>query len=415
MSEANPIKILVLNAGSSSLKFQLIETSARQIEQHSDRLLARGSIEKIGTGEAILTHEMEGRSTTRSIHELHSHKEAVKTALATMTGSGGVLEKPEQIAGVGHRVVHGGEHFAESLVMDEPTVQRIEEAIELAPLHNPHNLKGYYAARAQLPESRHVAVFDTSFHQTLPAKAYLYGLPYMLYERHKVRRYGFHGTSHRYVSERFAQLSGRPASELKLITCHLGNGCSVCAIDGGRSVDTSMGFTPLEGLVMGTRSGDVDPAAVLHIMAVEELSFHEVSSLLNKHSGLYGLSGISNDMRTLIERSREGDQRAKLAIDVFCHRVKKYVSAYYGLLNGATAVIFTGGIGENAVPIRSQICESLDSLGIVLDDEKNEAASGVEMEISAKKGATAVWVIPTNEELMIARDTYRCIQAHTKG
>jgi acetate kinase len=260
-----------------------------------------------------------------------------------------------------------------------------------------------------LPQARHAAVFDTSFHQTLPRHAFMYGLPHVVYDRHRVRRYGFHGTSHRYVSYRYAQMLGKTRQEYKLITCHLGNGCSACAIDHGRSVDTSMGFTPLEGLLMGTRAGDVDPAAVLHVMSKEELTIHEVSSLLNKHSGLYGLSGISNDMRTLIEQAGKGNERARLAIDVFCYRVKKYIGAYLATLNGADAVLFTGGIGENAPAIRAQICDRLDALGIVLDPARNEAARGQASRISRDNSACQVWVIPTDEELLIARDTLRCI------
>ena len=295
------------------------------------------------------------------------------------------------------------------MLIDEEVLQHVREAIELAPLHNPHNLKGYFAARDMLPQARHAAVFDTSFHQTLPRHAFLYGLPHAVYDRHRVRRYGFHGTSHRYVSYRYARMFGKTRQEYKLITCHLGNGCSVCAIDHGRSVDTSMGFTPLEGLLMGTRAGDIDPAAVLHVMAKEELTIHEVSSLLNKHSGLYGLSGISNDMRTLVEQSEKGNDRARMAIDVFCYRAKKYIGAYLATLNGADAVLFTGGIGENAPSVRAQICDRLDALGIVLDPAKNEAARGQACRISGDDSACQVWVIPTNEELLIARDTLRCI------
>ncbi len=404
------MKILVLNTGSSSLKSQLIETSAEQIQANQDRTLARASIDKIGTGEAIVSCSAAEGQTQKFSREILEHKEAVKTALDCLReAAAGITGERDQIEGVGHRVVHGGEHFSQSVLMDEAVVRNIEDCIELAPLHNPHNLKGYHAARAMLPESQHVAVFDTSFHQTLPRHAYLYGLPYVLYHRHQIRRYGFHGTSHRYVSYRFAQAHGKRRADFKLITCHLGNGCSLCAIDHGTSVDTSMGFTPLEGLVMGTRSGDVDPAAVLHVMAKEELSSHEISSLLNKHSGLYGLSGLTNDMRTLIEQAGEGNDRARLAIDVFCYRVKRYLGGYYAALNGADAVIFTGGIGENAPSIRAQICESLDSLGIVLDPEKNKAATGKQADISAEGSSCRVWVVPTNEELLIARDTLRCI------
>jgi acetate kinase len=404
------MKILVLNSGSSSLKFQLIETSPEQIENNADRLLAGGSVEKIGTSEAIVTYRVPGRPDSKFIAEILEHQQAVQTALQTMTGAESrVIGSVEEIEGVGHRVVHGGEHFAASTLIDDEAVRLIEGAIELAPLHNPANLKGYYAARLALPESKHAAVFDTAFHQTLTPRAYLYGLPYILYKRHGIRRYGFHGTSHRYVRYRFAQLHGTAGKQAKLITCHLGNGCSVCAIDGGKSVDTSMGFTPLEGLIMGTRAGDVDTAAVLHVMAKEDLKLYEISSLLNKHSGLYGLSGISNDMRTLLEERERGSERAAETIDVFCYRVKKYFGAYLAALNGADAIVFTGGIGENAPAIRAQICENLDALGIKIDPASNEAAVGKEQRISPEGAATEVWVIPTNEELLIARDTLRCI------
>jgi acetate kinase len=400
------MEILVLNSGSSSLKFQLIETSPELIQADRDRVRARGSIEKIGTDQAIISLEAGGEKTKYS-QEVLEHRDAVGIAARCLEQTGDGIRK-EQIEGVGHRIVHGGEHFTGSVLIDEGVLAHIREAIELAPLHNPHNLKGYTAAREMLPGARHAAVFDTSFHQTLPRHAFFYGLPHVVYDRHRVRRYGFHGTSHRYVSYRFAQMWGKTRRDYKLITCHLGNGCSVCAIDHGRSVDTSMGFTPLEGLLMGTRAGDVDPAAVLHVMAKEELTIHEVSSLLNKHSGLYGLSGISNDMRTLIEHRDKGNERAGLAIDVFCYRVKKYIGAYLATLNGADAVLLTGGIGENAPSIRAQICDRLDTLGIKLDPARNEAAQGLAC-ISSDDSACQVWVIPTNEELLIARDTLRCI------
>jgi acetate kinase len=288
-------------------------------------------------------------------------------------------------------------------------VKQLEELIDLAPLHNPPNLKGYYASRALFPDARHVAVFDTAFHQTLAPHAFLYGLPYELYQRYQIRRYGFHGTSHRYVSYRFAQLHDRTRQNYKLITCHLGNGCSMCAIDHGKSVDTSMGFTPLEGLLMGTRSGDLDPAALLHVMSHDGLEIHAASSLLNEQSGLRGVSGVSNDMRTLLAEAAKGHERARLAIDIFCYRAKKYIGAYLAAMNSADAVIFTGGIGENAPAIRAQICEGLSAFGIVLDPTRNAAAVGVEQDVSAAGATTQVWVIPTNEELLIARDTLRTL------
>jgi acetate kinase len=410
MNKDTILKILVLNCGSSSIKFQLIETSAELIEAAEDRTLAIGGVEKIGTDEAIVSYEAPGKAKTKFSKEILDHQEAVKTTLGCLIDPlNGVIENPKEICGVGHRVVHGGEKFTQSVLMDADVVQGIEDCIDLAPLHNPPNLKGYRAAAALLPEAQHVAIFDTSFHQSLPREAYMYGLPHVLYTRHKIRRYGFHGTSHRYVSYRFAQIHQTTRADYKLITCHLGNGCSMCALDHGKSVDTSMGFTPLEGLIMGTRTGDLDPAAVLYIQAKEELRPNEVSSLLNKHSGLYGISGISNDMRTLIEEAERGNDRAKLAIETFCYRAKKYLGAYYAALNGVDAILFTGGIGERAPMVRAQICDSLDSLGIRIDANKNNKAVGVEQEISTKDSTTTVWVIPTNEELVLARDTLRCI------
>lgn len=404
------MKIMVLNSGSSSLRFQLIETSPEQIENHADRVLGTGMVEKIGTGEAIVSYQALDGPRLKSSREILEHREAVNAALACVTNSdSGVIGNLEEIEGVGHRVVHGGERFRASALMTDEVVQHIDDAIELAPLHNPHNLKGFRAAREVLPHAKQVAVFDTAFHHTLPRHAFLYGLPYALYLRHGLRRYGFHGTSHRYLAYRYSRIHGKPKDAFKLITCHLGNGCSVCAIDLGRSIDTSMGFTPLEGLLMGTRAGDVDVAAVLHVMAKEELTLHEVSSLLNKHSGLYGVSGISNDMRALLREREDGNDRAALAIEIFCYRVKKYIGSYIAALNGADAVIFAGGIGERAPAIRAQICDSLDALGIEIDPARNGATDAVEANISAEDARTPVWVIPTNEELLIARDTLRCI------
>ena len=315
----------------------------------------------------------------------------------------------QEIEAAGHRVVHGGERFHQSVRMDEAVVREIESLSDLAPLHNPHNLKGYEAARELLPAAVHVAVFDTAFHQTLPPRAYLYGLPYVCYTRDKIRRYGFHGISHRYVSRHFAQLHAAKPEAFKLITCHLGNGCSVCAIDRGKSVDTSMGFTPLEGLVMGTRSGDLDPGAVFHLAKRDTMDMQRVDAMLNERSGLLGISGVSNDMRDLLGAREQGNPLARLAIEVFCYRVAKYIGAYFVVLGGADAIIFTGGIGENAAAIRAQICASLGALGVRLDSQKNEQPASVAREISSEAAATRLWVIPTNEELLIARDSLRCI------
>jgi acetate kinase len=401
--------VLVLNCGSSSLKFQLLDVNPQAAGQ--DRTLAKGLVENIG-GAAVLRYEAEGRKPLKESAEILEHKLAVERCVALLTREDvGVLKDRAAIEAVGHRVVHGGERFKASVRIDDDVLDGIEDCFDLAPLHNPPNVKGYRAAREALGTLPHVAVFDTSFHQTMPAEAYLYGLPYVLYQRHGVRRYGFHGTSHRFVSKRLAALLGRPADDpgLRLVTCHLGNGCSVAAIRGGRSQDTSMGFTPLEGLVMGSRSGDLDPAIVLHVMAKEELQAGEVNALLNKHSGLLGLSGTSNDMRTLLEAETKGDERARLAVDVFAYRLRKYIAAYAGVLGGIDGLAFAGGIGENSAAVRERALRGLDAVGLALDPQENEAARGVEAEIGAPGSKGRVFVVPTNEELLIARDTARIV------
>jgi len=387
--------ILVVNCGSSSVKCQLFEMAP-------ERVVARVRVENLGTPETVVTHESEDGRRGRFSAEISDHQTALETVLE-------LLGHPK-VDGVGHRIVHGGESLTGSLPMTDEVLEAIHECIEMAPLHNPAHLRGYHAAEALLPGATHVAVFDTAFHQTIPPEAYIYGLPYDFYTRYKIRRYGFHGTSHRYVSGRYGELAGVRPENCRLITCHLGNGCSICAIDRGRSVDTSMGFTPLEGLLMGTRSGDVDPAAVFFLMMREGLGVQEADALLNWRSGLLGISGISNDMRTLLEHCRAGAPRARLAVDAFCYRIKKYIGAYYAVLNGCEAVIFTGGIGENAAEVRAECCRSLEALGIEIDAEKNAAARAVEADISAPGARTRVWVIPTNEELLIARDTAQCIR-----
>ncbi len=407
------MKILVLNCGSSSVKFQLIETDLDRIEHNQDRLDARGSIEKIGTAEALLevVADPRGRQPSQKrevVADVLDHHAAIVKILAVLQELG-VVRDPSEIEAIGHRVVHGGTYRQSQLITPE-VVAQIEAAIELAPLHNPHNLKGYRVCAQVFPGRPQVAVFDTAFHQTMPERAFLYALPYDFYRRHRIRRYGFHGTSHRYVAFRYRQLSGRAKEDLNLITCHLGNGCSLTAIQHGRSVDTSMGFTPLEGLVMGTRTGDLDPSILLYLMAKEEMSLHEMATLLNRHSGLYGLSGESNDMRALVESWQRGHERARIAVEVFCYRLRKYIGAYTAVLGRVDALLFTGGIGENAPRIRELSCEYLGNLGYELDHEKNERAVGVEAEISSPASRTHIWVIPTNEELLIARDTYRTVE-----
>lgn len=403
------MKILVLNSGSSSIKFQLIETDSEMIAASTDRCLGKGIVERIGTDEASIHLDSAGKQCRPHIGEILDHQTALTRLLEALRECG-VIGDVSQIQAVGHRVVHGGERFSSSLMIDEEVARAIQQCAELAPLHNPHNLRGYYVARKVLPQVPQVAVFDTAFHQTLPPRAYLYGIPYTYYRRYKIRRYGFHGTSHRYVAYRYRQIFSKGREDVNLITCHLGNGCSVCAIERGKSVDTSMGFTPLEGLVMGTRSGDLDPAILLYLMSKDELSLHDVSTLLNKFSGLYGLSGESNDMRELLAAAQKGDEQAKLAIEVFCYRIRRYVGAYSAVLGHVDGLIFTGGIGENAPPVRERTCERLAELGFEVDLARNAALVGKEGEISSASSRARVMVIPTNEELLIARDTFRCVR-----
>jgi acetate kinase len=403
------VKVLVLNCGSSSLKFQLLDVDPSGAG--ADRTLAKGLVDNIGAT-AVLKYEADGRKPIRESAEVLEHKIAVERSVGLMTrGDTGVIGDRKEIEAVGHRVVHGGERFKASVRIDDDVLDGIEDCFDLAPLHNPPNVKGYRAAREILPEAPQVAVFDTSFHQTMPPQAYLYGVPYVLYQRYGIRRYGFHGTSHRFVSRRLAALLGRAHDDpgLRLVTCHLGNGCSVAAIRGGRSQDTSMGFTPLEGLVMGSRSGDLDPAIVLHVMTKEELGAGELNALLNKHSGLLGISGVSNDMRALLEAEAKGDERAGLAIDVFAYRLRKYIAAYAGALGGLDGLAFAGGIGENAPAVRARAVQGLEAVGVAIDPARNLHALGREAEITASGPGVRSFVVPTNEELLIARDTARIV------
>jgi acetate kinase len=403
--------VLVLNSGSSSVKYQLIETSLELIEKNADRALAKGSVERIGTSSAIHTYLPAGRDKISDVKEILEHRLAIAEILRLLTDpEKGVVASTAEIGAVGHRVVHGGEKFAQSTLITREVADQIEDCSELAPLHNPHNLRGYQAALKMLPDVPHAAVFDTAYHQTMPPHAYLYGLPYVLYQRHAIRKYGFHGTSHRFVAWRSRVLLGRPREETRLVTCHLGNGASASAIDHGRSVDTSLGFTPLEGLIMGTRTGDLDPGVIFYLMHKEDLAEHQLTTLLNKHSGLYGISGVSNDMRELLAEEAKGHPRAKLAVDMFCYRLRKYIAAFAGAMGGVDAVIFTGGIGENAAPVRARSLAGLGFMGIAIDPAKNAAAVGVEADISAADAAVRTLVIPTNEELLIARDTVRVVE-----
>lgn len=408
------MNILVLNCGSSSLKFQVIATDLEAIERDEDRMLARGVLERIGT-EALITLRAEGRAPVRDAVPLRDHRAALDHVLHWLVSpDSGVpgISSLSDIHAVGHRIVHGGERLTRSLLIDDAAIEQIAECIELAPLHNPANLKGIQSARqvfgSAVPQA---AVFDTSFHSTMPPESFLYALPYQLYVRHRVRRYGFHGTSHRYVAYRYRQLSGHDYEGTNIITLHLGNGCSACAIRKGASIDTSMGMTPAEGLVMGTRSGDLDPSVLEFLHHKEGMSFDELDSLINKRSGLLGVSGLTNDMRDLLAEEKEHeDRRARLAVELFCLRVRKYIGAYLARMNGADAVVFTGGIGENSPDIRGRIAADLDFFGIQPDEERNrELVGGREGEFGAEGSRIRLFVIPTNEELLIARDTLRCV------
>jgi acetate kinase len=403
------MKILVLNCGSSSIKFQLIETDSELIESNTDRCIAKGSVDRIGTDEATLSVTVPPNPCKSSTQELLDHQAALGAVIDALKEWHAVADI-SQIQAVGHRVVHGGERFAASVMIDEEVEKEIQHCVELAPLHNPANLRGYYVARKAMPQVPQVAVFDTAFHQSMPPRAYIYGLPYSYYRRYRIRRYGFHGTSHRYVAFRYRQIFGKAREEVNLISAHLGNGCSMTAIEKGHSVDTSMGFTPQEGLLMGTRCGDIDPAALFYIMSKDELTLHDMSMLLNKFCGLYGISSESNDMRELLAASAKGDEQAKLAIEVFCYRIKKYIGAYSATLGHVDGLIFTGGIGENSPPVRAQACEGLEELGIQIDPERNQTVVGKEGEISTPASRIRVMVIPTNEELLIARDTFRVVR-----
>jgi len=408
------MNVLVLNCGSSSLRFQVIATDLGTIEQDSDRRLVHGLVERIGS-EALITLRVGDQPPVRETAPMRDHRAALDWVLRWLVspGSGVPITSLADLHAIGHRVVHGGELLRHSVLIDDAVIEQIEDCVPLAPLHNPANLRGIRAARdlvgTGVPQA---AVFDTSFHSTMPPESFLYAIPYPLYVRHRVRRYGFHGTSHRYVAWRYRQLTGRKSEDTNIITLHLGNGCSACAIRHGATLDTSMGMTPMEGLVMGTRAGDVDPSLGLFLHHTEGMSFEEIDAMLNKQSGLLGLSGLTNDMRDLVaEEQAHQDRRARLAIDIFCLRVRKYIGAYLARMNGADAIVFTGGIGENAAEVRARIAAEMDFLGIVLDPAANaRIVGGAEGQIGAAGSRVQTWVIPTNEELVIARDTVRCVE-----
>lgn len=394
--------ILVINSGSSSIKYQLFN-------MEEEIVVAKGGIQRIGIANSFLEHETHEGKETRIDQDIPDHAAGIRLMMDVLLDEEyGVINDIDEIDAVGHRVLHGGEKFTESIIIDEEVVKTIEEYCDLGPLHNPHNLTGIRVCKKLMPDKPQVAVFDTSFHTTMPEKAYLYALPYEYYEKYKVKRYGFHGTSHRYVSRRCAQLMNRPYEELKIISCHLGNGASIAAVANGKCVDTSMGLTPLEGLVMGTRCGDIDPAIIKFIMEKEGLTIEEMDKIMNKKSGLLGISGISNDSRDVSEAAKNGNYRAKLALELFDYRIVKYIGAYMVAMGGVDAIVFTAGIGENQFETRANIIEQLGFLGIKLDPEANKVR-GEEKEISTADSTVKVFVIPTNEELMIARDTLALI------
>jgi acetate kinase len=389
--------VLVINSGSSSLRFSLLDCD-------SGRCATRGYVERIGAVSSIATYEIDSGPRERLSVKAKDHAAAMQMVLEFLTGPAvAPVESADDVKAVGHRVVHGGERFSEAVCVDDGVVNAIADAFDLAPLHNPANLKGIDAARRALPNAMHVAVFDTAFHQTMPAHAYAYALPEHIRRRHRIRRYGFHGPSHYFVSRRFYQISDIGLDDSRVITCHLGNGASVCAIRSGESIDTSMGLTPLSGLVMGTRCGDVDASVVFELVEKDELPLSEVHTLLNRHSGLLGLSGFSSDMRDLLAEAEAGDARCRHAIDVFCYRARAYIGQYMAVLNGCDGIVFTAGIGENSPGVRARICADLENLGVRLDEGRNRDAVGTEAKISADDSGVEVWVIPTNEELVIAR------------
>jgi len=397
------MNVFVINAGSSSVKYHLYQMPQAKI-------LATGLVEKIGEEDSELSHFYQGRTYTipAKVRDVGGAMELILQTL--INNEVGVLQEVSEIGAVGHRVVHGGEEFTGSVIIDENVIASIEKFADLAPLHNPPNLAGIRAAQNHLPNVKQVACFDTAFHSTIPKVAYMYALPYELYEKYGIRRYGFHGISHRYVARRAAALMGRGKYDINAITCHLGNGCSITAVKNGHSVDTSMGLTPLEGVPMGTRSGDLDPA-ILFYLADKGYDAEALKNLCNKQSGLLGISGVSNDMRNLEALAREGNTRAELAIDVFCYRIKKYIGAYAAILDTVDAVVFTGGIGENSVFMREKICNAVTQIGVQLDLAANKDAIAKEAEINTEDSQVKVFVIPTNEQAAIANDTYKL----TKG
>ena len=397
------MNVLVINCGSSSLKYQVIDSETEQV-------LAKGLCERIGIDGRLVYTPVGGEKEVSDL-DMPTHKQAIQFVIDALTNDKtGVIKSLDEIGAVGHRLVHGGEKFACSTRITDEVIRAVEECSDLAPLHNPANLIGVRACQELMPDTPQAGVFDTAFHQTMPAEAYMYGIPYEYYEKYKVRKYGFHGTSHSFVSKRTAELMGRPIEDLKIIVCHLGNGASICAVDGGKSVDTSMGLSPLEGLIMGTRSGDIDPSAMEFLCKKEYLDITGILNVLNKKSGVQGLSGVSSDFRDLQAGSDEGNERCRMAVDVFCYRVLKYIGSYVAAMNGVDAIAFTAGLGENDNVVRRKIVSRLGYLGIALDDAVNDSTRGKETVISTADSKVPVWVVPTNEELAIARETVALVK-----
>ncbi len=397
------MKILVINCGSSSIKYQLFDMK-------DESVLAKGIVEKIGLNGSFIKNERDDGDKVTLNGNIYDHQQGIEYVLGVLISEKhGSIKTLEEIDAVGHRVVHGAEAFKSSVSITNEVVDKMEECVELAPLHNPPNLKGIYAITSLLPDTPQVGVFDTAFHQSMKPESYLYAIPYSLYTKHGIRRYGFHGSSHKYVSKRLAELMNKNLDDLKVITCHLGNGASITAIKNGKSIDTSMGLTPVEGLMMGTRCGDLDVGALTFIMHKEDIGVTATNTLVNKHSGVLGISGVSSDMREVENAAEEGNERAILALRMYEYRIKKYIGAYTAAMGGVDAIVFTGGIGENASETRANVIKDMDYLGIDFDFEKNIGLRGKEVELTKENSKVKVWIVPTNEELVIARDTLEIV------
>ncbi len=402
--------ILVLNCGSSSIKYQVISMSK---EQHS--VLAKGLVERIGLADAVITHKPADKPKYSVVKGIPDHSAGINMIIKLLTDEQyGVIASLNDLNAVGHRVAHGGEYFPKSVIVDRTAMQQIESCFELAPLHNPANLKGILSIETILPNIPQVAVFDTSFHQTMPAKSYLYALPYSYYEEMRVRKYGFHGTSHQFVARKACELTGLDYEKSKIVTCHIGNGASVTAILNGKSYDTSMGFTPLDGLVMGTRCGNIDPGAVLYIADKKNMTIAKVNDLLNKESGVYGITGISSDMRDIENAAKDGNERARLALDMYYERVKKFVGSYAAAMEGLDLLVFTGGVGENDPNLRSYVCRGMEFMGLDFDTESNEGVRGKDKVLSSPASMVKVVVATTDEELVIATDTFNLLKKRSE-